>query len=882
MAAATETTVERDDNHLHLQTCSSTTHNRAIHTSDLSDHPKHLDHNSITIRKAFLDGQSQWMEEPVISRWTTPSRSISSILDRVNSLYQESQVYPCGPFHPFSDPLWLQTCNILREAGLPWHNNNLNLPDEIDPTWPFHFKEYERQAVLTKGARVGDDNAAGYCCDWVEGNMYAIRALQQELRLQRPHQQPLLVGNCIETSILQSAAQMFGLEMVEVGNDWELFTQATIDSTRGQRPIIFAATLANQQGMVDDFAAIQRLSRQVPLLLHVDASRNFDYLTTLSEATREGLGIPRLVLEHLCLDDPVVEPFEKKVIRAATFVAGGMNWVFPPVVTVLKPQSLGMPHSRVEYVRGTDATLAGSRDALGPLTVALHEMRFSLSGIREVYAQCSQLRDLLCNMLQMGGVTFQKLSTSLDLIVLTQEHRATFIAQKWGGIHQSGGSVLLTVQPTTNARHVKELVDAFCAPKFIHGALPHQPQQGRNDYSLPSYVLSTLIQRVAGWHAAAKRSGGYPLNQAPYSALGPIFGQFLSLHLPPGWIKTYGDKILRERKHEFGVSLDDEESFMAAFTTGSTMGNRVGLHTALANYPNAFVYFSSASHYSNKKSVRDHDGLAGRWHYSKRPRFAEIQTDDLGSMLPEALVNQAMIDWEWCESHGEIYQTILLANIGTTFLGGSDDILRLRKSLQNVGLNISYIHVDGALNFGFSNSSVRLDVPALEIRDGLPVVQGVTVSHHKVLGIMVSGEVICYSPKQRPMAAVASSVDPRIILETWVAQQFYDSKELVSLHRYCMDNATRLRSALEALGVKVRYNEGSLITVLEKPPSWIIERHHLAPEGQWVHYITMPHISAGAVERFVDDIASWKNWGRSADALQINYDGGMQTHRMCV
>ncbi|KAL8799556.1 MAG: hypothetical protein Q9182_005795 [Xanthomendoza sp. 2 TL-2023] len=62
------------------------------------------------------------------------------------------------------------------------------------------------------------------------------------------------------------------------------------------------------------------------------------------------------------------------------------------------------------------------------------------------------------------------------------------------------------------------------------------------------------------------------------------------------------------------------------------MGNRMGLHMALAIHPDAFVYFSSASHYSIKKSVTDHDGLAGRWDPLQTSRFADIPADELGRM----------------------------------------------------------------------------------------------------------------------------------------------------------------------------------------------------------------------------------------------------------
>ena len=132
------------------------------------------------IERVFLDGRPQWMDEPVISQWATPNSKILRTLKEVNTLLHQWTKSPLGPFHPFSDALWLQTSELLRDAGLPWYNNHLNSPDEIDPSWPFHFKEFEKQAVLVKGARVGDEHASGYICPWSEANHYAIRVALSE------------------------------------------------------------------------------------------------------------------------------------------------------------------------------------------------------------------------------------------------------------------------------------------------------------------------------------------------------------------------------------------------------------------------------------------------------------------------------------------------------------------------------------------------------------------------------------------------------------------------------------------------------------------------------------------------------------------------------
>ncbi|KAI4270564.1 MAG: hypothetical protein L6R38_007094 [Xanthoria sp. 2 TBL-2021] len=809
------------------------------------------------IAKAFQDGRRQWIEEPVIARWAHPTFSMLSVLQEVNTMYKEWRTYSPGPFYPFSDPLWLHTCNWLRDAGLPWHNNNLNLPDEIDPSWPFHFKELERQAVLSKGARTGDNLAAGYVCDWAEANQYAIRALQQELRRQRPSHQPLLVGARIEASVLESAAQLYGLDMIQLGDDWDCCTSTLTEIIRDQRPVIFAASLANQQGEMDDFAAIQRLSAKTELFLHVDASRNFDYITTLSERSRIRLGLPRLVLQHPYLDDDNFSASGTDTILAATVVAGGMNWAFPPQVAVLKPRMLGTPSSQVEYVRGNDGTLAGSRDALGPLLVGLQERRFGTSGMRNVYARCSENRDTLFEMLRSCNVRCERPPASLDLLISFDNKLPASLWLKWGCTRRKDGSYLLTMQPSVSASDVMEVAKSIRGSRANHFGAPSHATTKVDEYALDDDIMEELTRRVAGWRETARHSAGYPLSHALYSALGPVIGHFLPLAIPPSWAKHHGDRILQDRIRSLGGSEAEQRSFSATFTTGSTMGNRVGLHTALANHPNAFVYYSSSSHYSIKKSVRDSDALTGRWHPSRRSRFAEIQADGLGRMISAALVKQAVADREWCDTHAESYSIVLLANLGTTFVGGCDDIVSLRQALQRVELDTAYVHVDGALDLGFSPCSIRLGVPSLQSKDGIPVVQGVTLSHHKAWGIMVSGEVICYNPKQGSLSTVASRVEPRIVFETWLAQRFYTPAGLETLHAYCLANANLLRRMLQEKGIIVRYNKSSLITFFERLPPWMVEEFHLAPEGPWVHYITMPHLSPEAVVHFVSAVAMW-------------------------
>ena len=812
-----------------------------------------------TIERTFVDSRQQWINEPVVSQWSNKDPGIAAVLQELNQLYEQWRTSGPGPFYPFSDPLWLQTCEVLRDAGLPWLNNNLHLPEDIDPSWPFQSKYFEREAVVAKGARVGDDDPSGYICNWSEGNLYAIRALQQELRRQRPSQKPLLVANRMDPQLIEAAAQAFGLETYRIHEEWDGAEEELQAITGNERPIIFAATWANDQGQSDDFEAIRRLSKTIPTVLHVDASRNFEFVTSLSDSDRRKLGIPRLVLQEssLCCSQTTDQ---EVTIQASTMVAAGMNCTYPPLVVTLKPRKLGASVAqKVEYLKGSDNTLCGSRDAIGPLLTYIQEQRFGSDSRREIFERCSENRQYFIGRLISEKVRFKSSDSSLDAVLYPGAEVNDGILAKLGLIRLDDGSYMATIQASVTRTDLDLLVGILqcgaippCTKSLQSLVMPFE------EYPISEELTKHLCSIVDQWHHSAKSSGGYCLNQATYSALGPIIGRFLPVTIPTDWVRARGQELLANSRANFGLIDSEYAKFTARFTTGSTMGNRIGLHAAVSNRPNAYIYFSTSTHYSVRKIVEDDDMLIGRWSGDRRSRFVAVPADMLGRMVPEELVKQVARDKSACQSANQEHEIVLLVNIGTTFTGGRDDISALREALLHMDWNISYIHADGALDFGFSSYPVRLGPPDLATKDDLDVVQGITLSHHKAFGIMVSGEVIYYDPGGAEKVGAALDVEPRVVFETWIFQKMYSPADLARTQEYCHENARRLRKGLETLGVVTHYNADSLITVMERQPAWITHQFQLAPEGGWVHYITMPHISSVAVDEFIETLTAFE------------------------
>ncbi|KAF3925137.1 hypothetical protein ABW20_dc0101069 [Dactylellina cionopaga] len=665
--------------------------------------------------------------------------------------------------------------------------------------------------------------------------------------------------------------------------------------TEGKRPVIFAATLS-AGGRHDSLDVISEISKNIPLVLHVDASQSFDYITTLSEEQRKSLGVEKINLSIRLLTEPLRNP--DGTIIATSIVAGGANHTGAAPAAALIPITLGanIQQERVAYIRASDSTLAGSRDALGPLWIALQEMRFGKEGFQRIYERCNYMRSSLLQRLTIDGVSAVAAPYSLDITIsienCSKEQKSRLISL--GAISLTTGVFVITIQPSVTSEDLNSIVEILSSTtktKLSPGASspevettrkaerPSAYEEFSKSYRVPQIIIDELEETVQSWKIITRSAAGYPFYMGSYSALGSVIGPFLDLNIPSRWLSDQKEKLLKSRMASFGLNQQDITQFKGAFTNGSTMGNRMGIQAALMRLsgPGTFVYYSAETHYSVAKTMRDCDVLTNRWS-NRKPRYSQIPCDPNGSVLVSVLVQKALADQAYCRQYGEEYRMILLANWGTTFIGARDDLKQIYTVLKKFGIEIAHIHVDGALDLGFG-SDVKLGLPGMIGSRGMPLVQGITLSHHKAMGGMVSGEIICYTPSasrkpdardelslasetnpgdQLQLPALEWNLDPRIIFEAWLYAEVYTPADVAQLLRYCQNNAAHLQNSLKKLGVLTKRNPDSIIVVLERPPSWIIEEFSLRPEGDWVHFITMPHVSPITIDLFIDKIAGVK------------------------
>ncbi|CAH0043532.1 unnamed protein product [Clonostachys solani] len=827
--------------------------NNISHSLGSSKETYFRDTQNCVIQDAFRHSRSQWIDDPVICQWRDPTHHIHRVLSDTNDLYHDWKYMKRKLFSISTSPVWRDTGRALAEVGLPWHSNQVNMPDQIDSSWPFHFKDFETQLLQLLGSRVGSSSAVGYASSHLEASCYCIRALQQELRRVCPSQRPILIYDQIDHKLVEAIRKILGLDTarVHLSDPREEMIQGLLNATANKaRPIIFAASIGNSATENDKISLIVDISTEFTLILHIDAFQSFDYITTMSEHERRRAGVEKFVLANKSPHGFLRT--EDGFVIANSIVAGGLNQPPHGPAVSLTPNYQGVKGEKVAYIRSFDSTLGGSRDAIAPLWLALYELRLGHNGIQKLCRDLLDIRSSVLRVLKSQGMTAYESTYSLDVVVHSFSSSQKQRLLKLGGILVKSGEIVLAIQTRFLTGEV------FSSSPSFWGSHTNNFSTSKpllNQYPIDPSILKQLKATVQGWKTITRSTAGYPLHMGSLAALGPVIARFWDLDISQRWVENTAHKILSSRLASFGVpDAENQRTFKANFTNGSTMGNRCGIHTAFSQFPDATIYLSTETHYSVMKTLRDCDKISNIWSL-KEPQFFQIPSDSRGRMCAAALLKQVMLDKQRYTARGREYHLILFANIGTTFVGARDNLSEIYQTLREHGIEISYIHADGAFDFGFDTCGISLGRPGSVDDDGVPCVQGITISHHKALGQSVSGEVLCFSP-DREIVGKVPNLDPKVVFETWLYNQVYRPRDRLQLRNYCQQNALFLETGLRNLGLATKRNPDSMIVVFERPVAWITEEFSLRPEGDWVHFITMPHISPETIELFLDRIKS--------------------------
>lgn len=260
------------------------------------------------------------------------------------------------------------------------------------------------------------------------------------------------------------------------------------------------------------------------------------------------------------------------------------------------------------------------------------------------------------------------------------------------------------------------------------------------------------------------------------------------------------------------------------------------------------VYVSKEAHYSNRR-LADLQNLECRL----------IDYDEHGSMDVEDL--RKKLD--------PTRPAFIVCALGTTFMGGIDDIQAINKVLDEVKPIAVYKHVDAALFGGYLPFTDAKDLVNMEKMK----YDSIAVSGHKFFGIdepcglfltrkdvyqaQTSFKVDYLNSNMAMISCSRSAIHP--LKFYWVMTRVGE-EELKKQAKYCLDLTEYMQSKFDEIKYPAWHNRLSNTVFFKRPADWIVEKYALAggniPEfgGSLCHAVVMQNITKAHIDRFIADL----------------------------
>jgi histidine decarboxylase len=340
---------------------------------------------------------------------------------------------------------------------------------------------------------------------------------------------------------------------------------------------------------------------------------------------------------------------------------------------------------------------------------------------------------------------------------------------------------------------------------------------------------------------------GYPFStDFDYSELNPLLRHHLN-NVGDPFVESTLDVTSHGMEREVIAFFADlfrapEHNSWGYVTNGGSEGNLYGLYIARELYPQAMVYYSSATHYSVQKSI----------HLLNMPSIV-IRTAANGEMNYDDL--QSSI------KHHRHQPAIVIANIGTTMTEAKDNVSSIRKILQDAAMNSYYIHCDAALA-GPYLSLLEAD-PQFDFVHGA---DSIACSGHKFLGTpFPCGVVIVrksYKDRIGQPLPYIGSMDTTITgsrnghnpIFIWYAIKKQGREGLLKRILESLSLAAYTQRRLQEGGIPAWRNENAITVVFPKPDQHICQKWQLACDAGQSHIICMPGISKETLDKFIDEL----------------------------
>ena len=364
---------------------------------------------------------------------------------------------------------------------------------------------------------------------------------------------------------------------------------------------------------------------------------------------------------------------------------------------------------------------------------------------------------------------------------------------------------------------------------------------------LPKEAQARLDALLEDFEGFARRQIGYPCNQDfDYEALAPFLRYSINNVGDP-----FHDSNLLSNTHEIErevvarfadlMRLPEEQTW-GYVTSGGTEGNMYGLYMGRALFPNGMVYFSQDTHYSVLKIL---SALNLRNIMVKSREDGEIDYDDLHETI---------------RIHRDV-PVIIMANIGSTMKGAVDDLARVRAILDDLAVTNSYIHADAALS--------GMILPFVD--DPQPYgfdagVDSAAISGHKLIGSPLPCGVVL--TRRDYVARVARSIEYVGVLDTTLAGSrnaltplilwyAFERRGTEGFRRVVAEMLAVAEYAVERFrerGVSAWRHRNSVTVVFPRPAGRKVMRSwQIAPLRDIAHVITMPHVTRGMIDEFVEE-----------------------------
>ena len=370
--------------------------------------------------------------------------------------------------------------------------------------------------------------------------------------------------------------------------------------------------------------------------------------------------------------------------------------------------------------------------------------------------------------------------------------------------------------------------------------------------SLPEEDRKKLHSLLGKIEKVEKSFVGYPTNMIfDYSELIPFWGHSINNVGDPFHTSNYKINTLElecEVIRFFAELAELPENEMWGYVTnGGTEGNIYGLFLARETLPDALVYYSEDTHYSVGKALR-----------LLNIRSIMIRHQENGEMDYEDLRESLAI-------HREL-PAIILTTVGTTMTGAVDNIIKIKKILDELLIERRYIHVDAALS-GMIMPFVSEPQP-WNFKNGI---DSMSVSGHKFIGSPIPCGVVLAKKvnKERVARAVeyVGALDTTLSgsrnglspLFLWYGIKRHGKAGLKKMVDYCMETAEYSVRTFNDNGIKAWRNKNANTVVFPRPSQAVLERWQIAVYKNIAHIITMPHVTIDQIDKIAKDMVDNPN-----------------------